>query len=240
MTRDIDAYTKTYTTLPFEPVQAYYRRKMVLAQIAELKPRTLLEIGCGEAPLFTSLPVDIDVTVVEPSIPFAQKALELAEGRSNIYIHNCPMEDFTEPKNFDVIILSSLLHEVLDPQQLLAAVFARCGANTLVHVNVPNARSVHRLLGIILGIKGQSGTQKKLQQHRTPYDHIALEAELNKAGFTVINRGGMLIKPLTHIQMQALVNKKLLTYKILDWLDRLAMTMPSYASEIWVTAKVSA
>lgn len=50
------------------------------------------------------------------------------------------------PYTNGLMILSSLLHKVEDSQRFLRAVFKCCTENTVVHINVPNADSIHRLL----------------------------------------------------------------------------------------------
>lgn len=242
--RDIAGYAEQYRTLPFEATQAACRRNMVLAQIKRLKPKSILEIGCGENPIFVDLSPDIAVAVIEPSEKFIANARRLAAGRGNVSITQGFFEDLPpDVSSCDLILLSSLLHEVDDPQKLLACVRARCAENTTVHVNVPNARSIHRLLGVALGktprAAAVSEKQKQLQQYRPPYDPEGLEKEMQKAGFTIQARGGMLVKPLTHAQMQKLMDKHILTKTMIKGLEKLADLIPRNASEIWVNAKVS-
>jgi len=239
MMRDITQYADTYAALPFEPVQASYRRKAVLAQINKYHPKSLIEVGCGQNPLFTDLPNDMEITVIEPSVDFANHAKTLAAGR-NVHIHQSFLEDDTDtPRNVDMIIVSSLLHEVSDTGRFLRVLRSLCGWDTIVHLNVPNRKSVHRLLGTMLGIKGPSSTQKKLQQSGVIYDFETLQKELNLNGFNVFDRGGYFMKPLTHAQMQKLMDDGLLTSPLLNLLDRMAVAMPNYASEIWVNMKRS-
>ena len=42
MARDIDDYTAQYLLLPFEPIQAAYRRRCVLSRVAACAPKRLL------------------------------------------------------------------------------------------------------------------------------------------------------------------------------------------------------
>ena len=241
MTRDIVAYTNAYQRLPFEPIQATYRRKRVLAEIERFKPTRLLEVGCGHDPLFTDLP-GVVATVVEPSPVFAEYARQQSEHRSDVCVVQATVEDLPPPPDpFDMIIVSCLLHEVENPQKLLAAVRRLCRADTVVHVNVPNARSLHRLLAVAMGLIAApseiSETQRTMQQRAT-YDHESLRSELERAGFTVLDGGSLFVKPFTHAQMQELVDQRFLTPAMLEGLDRLTNSLPELGSEIWVNAKV--
>ena len=241
MGRDIVDYTAQYNALPFEPIQAAFRRKLVLQEIARLRPARLLEVGCGHAPLFTDLS-GVDITIVEPSPQFAQNARQLATGRPDVRVIEGYAEDLAAaPAGFDMILVSCLLHEVDDPQALLAAVRRLCGPGTVVHVNVPNARSLHRLLAVAMGLidvpQAHSATQRRMQQ-RTTYDDASLEAELAQAGFAVRERGSLFVKPFTHAQMQQLVDNGFMTPDMLAGFDRLVEFLPDLGSEIWINARL--
>jgi hypothetical protein len=240
-TRDLVDYTQQYRALPFEPLQVGFRRRRVLERVAARAPRRLLEIGCGELPLFVDLP-EVECTVVEPAPAFAENARRLAAGRADVTVvealaERVPAGSLGGP--FDMVVLSCLLHEVPDPQQLLAAARAFCDAGTVLHVNVPSASSMHRLLAVAMGLipdpATESATQRTMQQ-RGVYDAAGLERELTRAGFTVHARGSIFVKPFTHAQMQRLVDEGFLTPQLLDGLDALAGTLPELGSELWVDA----
>jgi ubiquinone/menaquinone biosynthesis C-methylase UbiE len=237
-------YTAQYQALPFEAIQIEYRRKLVLREIAKLAPKRLLEIGCGELPLFTDLPPGIDITVVEPAVAFADNAKRLAEGRSGVRVVQGFVEDFEAgDAGFDVVVLSCVLHEVPDPAAMLAAVRRVCGPQTVLHVNVPNARSLHRLLAVAMGLipdpGAQSETQRTMQQRATTYDEKSLAGELNAAGFEVAEQGSLFVKPFTHAQMQRLVDEGFMTRAMLDGFDKLVTWLPDLGSEIWANARRS-
>ncbi|QDQ26267.1 class I SAM-dependent methyltransferase [Chitinimonas arctica] len=241
MSRDIHDYTVQYQSLPFEAIQAGFRRRRVLAEIARVQPRHLLEVGCGLAPLFTDLP-DTAVTVIEPAPAFAEHARQLAGGRTDVRVMEGYLESVAPPGDkVDMIILSSLLHEVEDPQALLAAVRRHCDGDTLVHVNVPNALSLHRLLAVAMGLMDAPGaisaTQRTMQQRAT-YDTTSLAAELESAGFEVVARGSLFIKPFTHGQMQQLVDSGFMTDAMLEGLDKLVEQLPEQGSEIYINARL--
>ncbi len=239
--RDLSAYTADYLALPFEPIQAAYRRRRVLTEVAKVQPARLLEVGCGASPLFTDLP-GVACTVVEPAPAFVQGARALAEGLDGVRVIQGYLEQLREPAGeYDMIVVSCLLHEVPDPQALLGTVHRLCAPDTVVHVNVPNARSLHRLLAVAMGLIPHvyvpSATQQLMQQRATPYDRDALAEALTRAGFSVIEEGSLFIKPFAHPQMQGLVDQGFLTASMLDGLDRLCEAMPAFGSEIWMNVR---
>lgn len=242
MSRNIVEYTASYEHLPFEPIQAAYRRRRVLSEIARHRPARLLEVGCGHAPLFSDLD-GIAITVVEPAPAFAERARLGAACRPDVHVVEAFLEEAHLPTTrFDMVVVGCLLHEVDDPQSLLAAVRRHCDPHTVLHLSVPNANSLHRLLAVAMGLidspKALSSTQLTMQQ-RSTYDSQALHAELNRAGFRVTDSGSLFVKPFTHAQMQQLVDQGFMTTAMLDGLDRLADVQPDLGSEIWVNARLA-
>ncbi len=241
--RDIDAYQRAYAASDFEPVQARMRRRMLLTLLARWQPRRVLEVGCGNEALFTDyLPFE-RFCVVEPGAAFAAQARDQAGDDPRIRVVQSFMEDAAEQlavESFDCILLSGLLHEVPDSSSLLAAVRSLCSANTQVHVNVPNARSLHRLLalemGLISDLRQLSDNQRDLQQPRT-FDGHGLSALCADNGFEVIERGSYFIKPYTHRQMAQLQDIGLLDERMLDGLYGLARHLPDMGSETFVNLR---
>lgn len=235
--RDIASYSKAYRELPFESIQLSYRRKMVLNQILEIGPESILEIGCGEKPLFIDVPF-FKHTVIEPSLEFYNHAKRMASAR-NVELINSFLEDYDfENKKFDMIVASCVLHEVESPQAFLAAIKSVCSQNSVVHINVPNALSMHRILakemGIIPDVFAQSNTQEIMQQRSKVYDISNLINEIERAGFVVKNSGSIFIKPFSHKQMQELINIGFIDEAMLDGFDKLISYFPDFGSEIWV------
>lgn len=141
---------------------------------------------------------------------------------------------------YDMIICSSLLHEVENPEDFLKKLFSICDKNTVVHINVPNALSVHRILavesGLMPSIYDLSDRNIKLQQH-TVFDIHSLTDMVQAAGGQVIDSGSIFIKPFTHAQMMQLLDCDIISEKVLDGFYNLVKYMPDLGSEIYVTCK---
>lgn len=246
--RDISDYEKKYVEGPFEETMADIRRRCVIGQIGDTENKAILEVGCGMHPLFLDIDNYQTMVIVEPGSGFcdnAEKMDAFQASKSRIRILRGFLEDKIEDIidlkiKFDIIVVSSLLHEVEDPQRLLASVRAICADNTLVHINVPNARSLHRLIayesGMIPSLYERSAQQKNLQQHTT-YDMELLTGDVRKAGFTVMSQGSYLIKPFTHGQMQRMLDDNIISDQALEGLEKLTRYLPEYGAEIYVNVK---
>lgn len=241
--RDISKYVDSYVEYikEFEFYQVKYRRKMILEWIKNYKPQKILEIGCGMEPLFRWVK-DIDFTIVEPGTDFCENAKKLAEAeKCKIRILQGFFEDTECNEEYDMIICSGLLHEVEKPSNLLKKIAATCTNNTIVHINVPNAMSMHRVLarecGIIQDVTDMSEENQKLQQHSV-YTLESLTALSEKNGFSVLDKGSYFIKPFTHLQMAKLLDHHIIDEKILDGFYGLIKYMPDLGSEIFINCKL--
>ena len=241
--RDLDQYSKLYQGLHFEHSMVALRKKLLTERISHNKSMTILEVGCALDPIFLHIPDSIEVTTVEPTEEFFFDAQKKAQEQNNVTLHNCSLEEFRTQKKFDIIVISGVLHEVLDPDIFLAKVLALSTTDTVVHVNVPNANSFHRRLalemGLISDVQQISDNQKAMQQSQKFYTIETLEASLVKSGFAIVDRGGYLIKPFTHEQMTSLIEGKYLTNTMIDGLFEMGKHFPSLAAEIWVECKAA-
>lgn len=241
--RDLERYQSDYAGLPFEQTQAAYRRRRVIEQLERFHPATILEVGCGEEPLFLHYQACEAMHVVEPAARFHEHAAQLARQHAKVQVHRGTLEELAgglAAVRFDCILLSSVLHEAPDPAALLKAAHSLCHDSTTVHVYVPNARSLHRLLalemGLIADIHEVSPTQQRMQQSVT-YDAESLTQALRTAGFAIEETGTFFIKPFTHAQMASLQASGMLDARMLEGLYGLGRHLPEHGSELYAIAR---
>lgn len=249
MTRDITQYESAYLAdYGFESVMVEYRRRMLLERLRKIQPKVVVEVGCGSELLYTSYfkqaeSVDCWI-IVEPGQMFFESAQ--MQNLPNLHVIHGFYEDASAQiaqwlqRAPDLVICSSVLHEVPDAHHLLAAIAETMGEGTLLHVNVPNAMSFHRRLakamGLIQDLKAKSDRNQQLLQHRV-YDIDSLKKAMSQAGLAVCESGGYLLKPFTHTQMEAIT--PVVGDKVLDGLYELGKESPEWASEIYVEARLA-
>ena len=243
--RNINEYEEMYLLPSFEEIKVKYRRRHILEIIEKFNPKNILEIGCGNEPLFQWVE-DTAFTVVEPGERLFENVEKLVKGRNDI---KC-IQGFYESEEvqerldgeYDLIICSSLLHEVEEPQKLLNAIVKQCKDNTIVHINVPNANSMHRLLGLAMNLISDSHAKSNnnvLFQQNTVFDKKILQDMVNEAGLQVIDEGTYFVKPFSHAQMYEMLNRGIIDDEVLDGLDLLAKYMPDYGFEIYVNCRIN-
>ncbi len=237
-------YAAQYENQGFETVLVAVRRRQVLESIVRHPHRHLLELGCGLEPLFAQDISFDSFTVVEPSAEFVAHARTLAADRPGVDVRHGYFEDMApgmEDTLFDFVIASSLLHEVPDPRKLLRAMRSVCTKGTVVHVNVPNVRSFHRLLalemGLIQSVFEQSEMERRFQR-QTRFDIDTLRSMLTDEGFEVTLEGSYLVKPFTHAQMEAMIASGIIGAGVLAGLERMVAHLPGMGCEIFVEARL--
>ncbi len=244
--RDIKDYSDKYVYEPFESTMVRIRKREVINQCKKYKHNTILEIGCGMNPFFLDFRDYDKMVIAEPGELFAQNASELSEKEgAHVEIVRGFLEDTVEKvkgicSGFDYIILSSVLHELDSPSKMLVSIRGLCDKDTVVHINVPNANSIHRLIaiesGLIKDVHEQSEQMKKMQRRRT-YDLKLLIDEVQNSGFEVVESGSYFIKPFTHAQMQKCMDEGIIDETVIVGLERIVTYLPGFGSEIFVNVR---
>ena len=228
--RDIDDYTRKYTVANFEDYQLQYRRKKILETLnsGKFNHNSILELGCGEEPLFKYLKDDFfsHYLVIEPSTRFYNSALKKKgeDDRISIINGSFPGDFHLYNYRFDVIICSCLLHEIEDQKTFLKALYKICGKNTIVHINVPNAYSFHRVLATNMGIisdEHKLSHRNMIYQQHNVFDMEQLKGICVENGFVIKESGSYFIKPFTHDQMYKMIECGIIDEKVLDGLYKL-------------------
>ena len=240
--RDLDKYEKDYNIPNFEDYQTKYRKKKILSILKQYKPKRVLEIGCGMDPIFSYFDWDYEkVVIVEPAEEFYEHATKKINNEKVIcYKEYFEANDKLKDYAFDFIICASLLHEVSNPKEMLKNIMSLCTRDTIVHINVPNALSLHRLLakemGMIQDVHEMSNRNRLFQQNQV-FDVDTLKDLVMNVGFEVIDEGSFFIKPFSHEQMYKMMKEKIIDESVLDGLYFLEKYIPQYGSEIYLNLK---
>jgi 2-polyprenyl-3-methyl-5-hydroxy-6-metoxy-1,4-benzoquinol methylase len=242
--RNIKDYIGKYKQSSFENIQVAFRLKKVVEIIQQYRHNAILEIGCGFEPVFKYMDDYENMTIVDPGKEFINNAATLSQGNCRVKCICAFFEDVAHnllSQSYDFVIISSLLHEVENPANLLQKVKACGGENTVFHMNVPNAYSFHRILakemGLIDDIFKKSDRQITLQQNTT-FCLESLSELATSVGFQIIDSGAYFIKPFTHEQMHKMLVNNIISESVLDGLYQMTKHMPEYGSEIYINCKL--
>ena len=235
-----DAYLSKYG---FEREQVKYRRRHLLEILSHDTPTKILEVGCGIESLAGFYTTFTEFTIVEPVKEFLDR-VQVQLGNKVRYV-NKKFEDAVselQTETFDFIIISSLIHELSHPDVVIQAARELAGPDTIIHVNTPNAKSIHRLLGVKMGlsqhVKESSELADAFQRHQE-YELSDLVQLARKHGLRVRDKGSYFLKPLSHGQMYALLEGNKISKDFLDGLYTISHLLQEHGSEIFVNLQLN-
>src|SRR5678815_169996 len=114
------------------------------------RPGSCLELGPAEGLATASLVSQFDdFTCVEGAETFA---VALRERHPGIRVECAIFEEYEPGRTFDNIVLGHVLEHVERPVDILSRVKSWLSASGRVFALVPNARSLHRQMGAVMGL----------------------------------------------------------------------------------------
>ncbi|MDD0976766.1 class I SAM-dependent methyltransferase [Pseudomonas fontis] len=116
-------------------------------------------------------------------------------------------EHFTSDSKFDLIVMGFILEHVEDPQVVLQRFKQFLAPGGRCFVLVPNGESLHRRFGHAAGLLDNMmnlGQGDLELGHQRAYSCASLTQELNDAGYKVVRKEGLFLKPFTTGQLQQL------------------------------------
>jgi trans-aconitate methyltransferase len=191
-----------------------------------------LELGPAEGRATASLVEHFDdLTCVEGAAVLCDA---LRQRHPGVVIECSTFEDYAPARTFDNIVLGHVLEHVEDPVAILARVKTWLSAKGRIFASVPNARSLHRQMAVMMGLLPHEHSLNPVDihhGHRRVYDPESLRRDVHAAGFSIELFGGYWIKPVANHQLEA------------HWTpDMIAAAMavgeryPDIAAEIYVIA----
>lgn len=161
-----------------------------------------LEVGSAAGEMTQFLVNDFEqLTVVEGS----PNLLDEIPERPNQVKVNSLFEDFRPEQSYNSVVLEHILEHVDDPYALLNAAKDWLAPNGRMIIGVPNAFSIHRLAAVKMGLL-QSATDLNERDyavgHRRVYTPQSLIDTISRCGLTVIETGGVFLKPVSNKQIE--------------------------------------
>lgn len=216
---------------PAEQFDYHFKRLQVATAEPWLSGRRVLELGCATGELTSLLaPLAREYHVVEGSARNIEVASTRVPGAQFVL---AMWEDFVPDTSYSDIVLFNALEHVAKPVPLLERVRRWLEPDGRVHVVVPNAHSLHRLVGVEMGLQGDPVALTEgdvAQGHFRNYTLDTLLADLSRAGLDPLHHEGIFVKVVPNREM-------------LDWpteriraMHRIARHVPGHAAELYVVA----
>jgi trans-aconitate methyltransferase len=196
------------------------------------RPGSCLELGPAEGLATEHLARRFDdLTCVEGAREFCER---LRGRHPRVKVHQALFEEYEPRRQFDNVVLGHVLEHVEQPRALLERVRGWLAPGGRVLAAVPNARSIHRQLAVLMGLLETEQALNDADRHhghRRVYDPEGFRREFAGAGLRVEIFGGYWLKALSNAQIEK------------DWsAEMIAAAMvlgerhPEIAAEIYVVA----
>ena len=143
------------------------------------------------------------------------KTLHLVEGSEyllkqipdypNVVKFHSMLEDYESEVPYDTIIMSHVLEHTAHPEIVLKKIYGLLKPDGVFIVSVPNAKSIHRLVAVQMGLLSNEYELNQRDHelgHYRVYDLKILRSQLSHAGFKVETSGGYFLKPLSNGQIE--------------------------------------
>lgn len=230
------AYEEQYRNT-FEYWVTTVRHEVAVRMMLERLPRQILEVGPGPDPIFRRYDGAFErYVVMDPRDNYGVSIGEIitASGRSVETMKNRVEDSDLPDGSFDYVLLSSIIHEVENPEEVLWAARRLCSLGGIVLINVPNVNSLHMLLGVEMGLVGTvfDMTEVAVKFGRpTRFNMERLVGMVEDCGFAVLRKGSYLLKPFSNDIMF-----KIVTPEMVEGLVRLVERFPENGCELYVEA----
>jgi 2-polyprenyl-3-methyl-5-hydroxy-6-metoxy-1,4-benzoquinol methylase len=166
---------------------------------------SVLDLGYGDGLFLEEFAESNQLTLVEGSSELASVAASRLQGLGvHATVVNSLFEDFTPEYEYDVVIASHVLEHVDDPDLVLMKIKSWLKPKGLLICIVPNRESLHRRLGLKLGLierLDELSSRDKVVGHQRVYSFSQLKEQVIESGFVISEARGFFTKTLSNSQM---------------------------------------
>ncbi|MBF0207269.1 MAG: class I SAM-dependent methyltransferase [Oligoflexia bacterium] len=197
--------------------------------------RRILELGPAHGYVTEKLlsKCDFDITVIEASV-YYDSILKTKFGSKIKIIHDL-IENVSFEEKFDTIVNSHFLEHFDNRVELLKKLRSWLAKDGRVITIVPNGNSLHRIIGTCLGhLQSPWEINEKEQKigHKKLYTMQELNTDISSAGLIVFKQGGLMLKPLSNLQIESNWSDELI-----DAFFKIGDTFANYSAELYAIAK---
>lgn len=194
--KEINAYNDIYLN-PTPERKVDQKRVELTADfiIPKLKGDRILELGVGDQ-VYTPKLVEMfkEVVTIDASYELLNEMKKKLADKPWTPIVTL-FEEFKPDKKFDVVLATNVLEHVDNPSLILELAYKKwLNEGGVLVVVVPHALSLHRRLGVKMGLAsylGELSDADKRNGHKWCFSCFDMEKMLSKAGFEIVEKKGM-------------------------------------------------
>jgi 2-polyprenyl-3-methyl-5-hydroxy-6-metoxy-1,4-benzoquinol methylase len=218
---DFDAILRRYMMQTFEPL---------------LPPGRALELGCYKGDFTEILAERLpDLTVVEASDELIEHTRARLEKKPK-FIHST-FEALELAEQYDSIFLVHTLEHLDHPVEVLKAINGWLSERGRLFLAVPNANAASRQIAVRMGLIAHNAAvtqSERVHGHRCTYSLDTLERDTKAAGLRVVQRGGVIFKPLANFQFDTALAAGTISEEYIEGCYQLGMVYPDLCASVYL------
>jgi trans-aconitate methyltransferase len=216
-----------------------YADKLSTSLLAR-QPRSMISLGIGHQVVCSKIIQSMSnllesYTIIEGSSAIIETLQMQYQLPNFVHIQHEFFEKYEPERQVDAIEMGFVLEHVDDPVGLLKRYRTFLSPNGSLYAAVPNAKSLHRMLGHEAGLLEdiyQLSPADRQLGHKRYYDLQTFSNLLRKEKFNIQQISGLLLKPFTTAQIASLQ----LPPNVLQALCTCATNLPEIANGIMIEA----
>jgi 2-polyprenyl-3-methyl-5-hydroxy-6-metoxy-1,4-benzoquinol methylase len=220
----------------------FYVREFFIKRLSDQgfihKADKCLEVGSHDGSMTRQLlELYSSLDVLEPAEIFHEKLkLEFGE-RINLFAGLTSDVDFKD--TYDAIFLVHVLEHMENPVEELSRLGGWLRKNGKLFILVPNAQALSRQIAVAMGLietceavmEGESN-----QGHLRTYSLDQLKVHAQEAELCIVQSGGIMTKPMANFQIDAALEKGIISMEYLNALNDLSKIDGGMSSSIYIVA----
>ena len=241
---NLDQFKGAYeTTFKFYDENQWYLKQysdLMCETLVQENAKSVLSLGIGHEvvskALMNLLESNLESYHIVEGSPEIIKNFQDANSDAKIEVFHSYFDDFEPTKKYDAIEMGFVLEHVDDPLLIVNRFKHFLSDNGSMYISVPNARSLHRLIGHEAGLLNdiyQLSPQDYELGHKRYFDLDKIKEVINEEGLRVIKDRGLMLKPITGAQINTLGWNS----NIIDALMKIGLDYPEISNCMYLEAK---
>ncbi|MBU1378799.1 MAG: class I SAM-dependent methyltransferase [Alphaproteobacteria bacterium] len=218
---DFDAILRRYMMQTFEPF---------------LVPGKSLELGCYKGDFTEILAERLpDLTVVEASDELIEHTRQRV--RKDVTFVHSTFETLEPADRYDSVFLVHTLEHLDNPIEVLSAINGWLSERGRLFLAVPNANAASRQIAVKMGLISHNAAvteSEAVHGHRCTYALDTLERDAKAAGLRVVQRGGVIFKPLANFQFDKALADGTISDAYVEGCYQLGMVYPDLCASVYL------
>lgn len=232
---ELDSFVDNYTGVKAS-VEERFMTKATIALVKEhCEGKKVLTLGLGNGLVASAV---AEVAATQVVVEGSPRIVDLFSRKlPNTQVTTSFFETIDFDQRFDIILANHVLEHIDEPVNILKNILKPLlNLHGEIFITVPNAHSVHRQIGVELGMLN-AVTDLNASDigagHKRVYSVAKLKRHLKQAGLSIIEMGGYNLKIVSLAQMQSWEDD------LLDAIFTVSQRLPvELCANIWVRAKL--